>query len=66
MPMRRPINWIVFALSLGFLVLGRSAQHPQGPVAVENSPMEPRVAIAVPVALRTPRELEFGYIDRDR
>lgn len=66
--MRRPINWFVFALSLGFLAMGRymQSQTPTPGVVVERTQIAPQVAIAVPAALRTPRELEFGYIDRDR
>ena len=65
--MRRPINWFVIALSLGFLAMGRALQSPQPvPVVVERTQVEPRVAVAMPVALRGQRELEFGYVDRDR
>jgi len=63
--MRRPINWLVFALSLGFFFLGRSMQPPPAPI-IERTRIEPAVASAVPVALRRNTELEFGYVDRDR
>src|SRR5439155_25430628 len=64
--MRRPINWFVFALSLGFLVLGRTLQPPRpAPIAIEPTRFEPRVA-AVPAPLRRNGELEFGYVDRER
>ena len=67
MPMRRPLNWLVFALSLGFLVMGRALRPPQPePVVIERARVEPRVVVAVPVALRGHRELEFGYVDQDR
>jgi hypothetical protein len=67
MPMRRPINWLVFALSLGFLAMGRALQSPPpAPVVVERVRIEPRVAVAVPAALRGQREIEFGYVERDR
>jgi hypothetical protein len=67
--MRRPINWFVFALSLGVLALGRALLLPGPqplPAVVERVRVEPRVAIAVPAALRGQRELEFGYVERDR
>jgi hypothetical protein len=65
--MRRPINWLVFALSLGFLVLGRTLQAPRpAPVEIERTQLQPTVAAAVPASLRGHRDLEFGYVDRDR
>jgi hypothetical protein len=67
--MRRPIDWFFFALSLGFLALGRALQAPgpqPAPVIVERMRIEPRLAVAVPAALRGQRELEFGYVERDR
>ena len=65
--MRRPINWFVFALSLGFLAMGRALQPPPpAPVVVERSVAEPRVAVAIPSVLRRHSELEFGYVEQDR
>ena len=66
--MRRPINWFVFALSLGFLAMGRALQSPPpaAPVIVERSVAEPRVAVAIPSVLRRHSELEFGYVEQDR
>jgi hypothetical protein len=64
---RRPINWFVFALSLGAFALGRALHPPQpAPVVVERVTFEPRVAVAVPAALRHDADLEFGYVERDR
>jgi hypothetical protein len=67
--MRRPLNWLVFALSLGFLAMGRALQSPSPPPApaiIERTPVEPRVAVAIPAPLRRHADLEFGYVDRDR
>lgn len=66
--MRRPINWLVFGLSLGFLAMGRALQSPPppAPAILERTPVEPRVAVAVPAALRRHADLEFGYVERDR
>ena len=68
--MRRPLNWFVVALSLGFLVGNRLAHSPPAPVPVpadvERTQVEPRMAVATPVALRRHADLEFGYVDRDR
>ena len=61
--MRRPLNWFVFALSLGFLVLGRMHSPPQpAAVTVERVSFEPRMAVAVPANLKRERNLEFGYV----
>lgn len=65
--MRRPINWLVVALSLGCLLLGRAVQPPRPePVIVERAPVVPQIASAVPASLRRHEDLEFGYVDRER
>lgn len=68
MPMRRPMVWLVFALSIGYLIGTRLADAPPPPVpaVLERTHVEPRMAVAVPAALRRHAELEFGYVDRDR
>ena len=66
--MRRPLDWILFALSLGFLVLGRTLKQPEPqpePIVVERVSFEPRMAVAVPAALKRERDLEFGYVTSD-
>jgi len=60
--MRRPINWFVFALSLGFLMLNRAHSPQPAVVSVERMSFEPRVVVAVPAALNRERNLEFGYV----
>lgn len=65
--MRRPINWLVLALSLGFLILGRTQQAPRpAPMVTERTQFVPKVAAAVPAALRRHEDLEFGYVETDR
>lgn len=65
--MRRPLNWFVFALSLGFLLLGRTLQAPQpAPVVIERTQFEPKVAAAVPAMFNPRADLEFGYVETDR
>ena len=65
--MRRPLNWFVFGLSLGFLALGRHLQSPQpAPLIVERSNFQPREAVAVPATLRRTTDLEFAYVEKDR
>jgi hypothetical protein len=65
--MRRPINWLVVFLSVGFLVLGRTQQaHRPAPLIIERTPYVPTVAAAVPAPLRLHAEPEFGYIESDR
>lgn len=65
--MRRLLIGIVFALSIGFLLGSRLvASPPPAPVILERALVEPRMAVAVPAALRRHSELEFGYVDRDR
>ena len=63
--MRRPVNWLVIALSLGFLDLGLSRTvAPATPtdVVVERVSFEPRGAVAVPAALKHVDDLQFGYV----
>jgi hypothetical protein len=65
--MRRPLNWLVLALSLGFLALGWILKSPQpAPVVVERTGFEARVAIAIPASLRRTPDLEFGYVEQER
>ena len=66
--MRRPMAWLGFASSIGFLIGTRLADAPPLPVpaVLERTHVEPRMAVAVPAALRRHAELEFGYVDRDR
>jgi hypothetical protein len=65
--MRRPLNWLVIAISVGFLILGRTQQAPRpAPVVIEQTQFEPKVAAAVPAPYRRHRDLEFGYVERDR
>ena len=57
------------ALSLGSLVLGRTLEQPE-PVpqpepVVERVSFEPRMAVAVPAALKREGNLEFGYVTLD-
>ena len=64
--MRRPINWLVFALSVGFFLWGRGLQAPTpAPVAVERPVLVPELAAAVPAALRRHEDLEFGYVSAE-
>lgn len=71
--MRRPINWLVVAISFACLT-GTGGAGP-GPAAA-SIPFEPEVfaqdllfepagPAAVPAALRRGRTLEFGYVSRD-
>jgi hypothetical protein len=65
--MRRPLNWFVFALSLGFLLLGRTLQAPRpAPVVIERTQFEPKVMAAVPAILHGREDIEFGYVESDR
>jgi hypothetical protein len=65
--MRRPINWLVFALSLGFLFAGRVLQQPQpAPVVIERPRFDSQMAAAQPAGLRRHADLEFGYVEQDR
>jgi hypothetical protein len=65
--MRRPLNWLVLALSVGFYLLNRAWQAPPPPaIVIERARLEPRTAVAVPAALRRHGELEFGYVEQDR
>jgi hypothetical protein len=79
--MRRPLDWFVVALSVAFLLLGRSmAERAEnrlvGPDSVLEIPAEPSLraqvlpfepanAIAVPASVRRERNLEFGYVRAD-
>jgi hypothetical protein len=57
--MRRPLDWFVIALSLAFLLAGRSLQRPAA--AASRVDVEPTVA-ALPAARHAQTNLEFGYI----
>jgi hypothetical protein len=69
--MNRPLNWFVVALSLTFLVAGRSmspAVEPVHAVLVNDDlqartlSFEPAGRPAVPASMRGKRDLEFGYV----
>ena len=69
--MRRPINWLVAALSLTFLVAGRSMSPVAEPVdsilVSDDLPVgalsfEPAGRPAVPASVRRERDLDFGYV----
>lgn len=70
--MRRPLNWLVVLLSLGFLAVGGRlgapvpAPAPDVVVPIVRTPIQPAAATAVPAALRRHAELEFGYIELER
>jgi len=64
--MRRLLAGFVLALSLGFLIGSRPESSSPAPVVVERARIEPRMAVAIPAALRRHAELEFGYVERDR
>jgi hypothetical protein len=66
MPMRRLVTGLVIALSIGFLIGSRLVPPPPAPVVLERAHVEPRIAVAVPAALRRHADLEFGYVDGDR
>jgi hypothetical protein len=79
--MHRPLDWLVVAMSLAFLGLGRLMTAPvesriEAPVPaldvpyapVLNAqvlPFEPSGVFAVPASLRSERTLEFGYVRLD-
>ena len=78
--MRRPLDWLVVAMSLTFLLMGRSMtarvespadsrpvlEIPSAPVwNAQVLPFEPGGAVAVPASLRRERNLEFGYVRLD-
>jgi hypothetical protein len=78
--MRRPLDWLVVAISLTFLMMGRSMtarvespansrpvlELPSGPVwNAQVLRFEPAGAVAVPASLRRERTLEFGYVRLD-
>jgi hypothetical protein len=63
--MRRPVNWLVFALALTFLLVGRSPHAPSPVEWIPRTTIEPAFAVAVPVALRRETTLEFGYVSLD-
>lgn len=81
LPMFRPLDWLVVALSLTFLIVGRSLstsgetrtatqdpvlQIPTIPrVSAQVLPFEPTGMAAVPAGIRRERTLEFGYIRLD-
>ena len=64
--MRRLVIGIIFALTIGFLVGSRLVPSPSSPVVLERTRVEPRMAVAIPAALRRHADLEFGYVDQDR
>jgi hypothetical protein len=79
--MRRALDWLVVAISLAFLGMGRlmsadgesrsrfpapALEMPSAPVLhAEVLPFEPAGAFAVPASLRRERTLEFGYVRLD-
>jgi hypothetical protein len=79
--MRRPLDWLVVAISIAFLIMGRALTAPgetrmAGPDPVleiqpmpalhaQVLPFEPAGAFAVPASLRRERNLEFGYVRLD-
>ena len=78
--MRRPLDWLVVAISLTFLLMGRSmTAHVEAPansrpvLEIPSAPgwnaqvltFEPGSAVAVPASLRRERTLEFGYVRLD-
>jgi hypothetical protein len=79
--MFRPLDWLVVALSIAFLLLGRSMTERvdtrmAGPDAVlempsapalqaQVLPFEPAHAVAVPAGVRRERNIEFGYVRLD-
>ena len=60
--MRRPVNWLVIALALAFLLVGRSLRAPSPEVVISKMGFEPTVAVAIPAALRRESNPEFGYV----
>ena len=79
--MFRPLDWLVVALSIAFLLLGRSMSERvetrlAGPDPVleftaaptlqaQVLPFEPANAVAVPASVRRERNIEFGYVRAD-
>jgi hypothetical protein len=78
--MRRPLDWLVVAISLTFLMMGRSMttriespvdsrpalEIPSAPVwNAQVLPFEPGGTFAVPASVRRERTLEFGYVRLD-
>jgi hypothetical protein len=79
--MRRPLDWFVVALSIAFLMLGRSMTErvdtrvvgPDQVVEFTSAPalqaqvlpFEPAHAVAVPASVRRERNIEFGYVRFD-
>lgn len=79
--MRRPLDWLVVALSIAFLFMGkalneRAESRLAGPDTVLEIPSEPAFQArvlpfeqarpqAVPATLRRERSLDFGYVSSD-
>ena len=71
--MRRLLDWFVVALSIVFLLLGRSMTErvetrvagPDPAVQIQVLPFEPANAVAVPASVRQERNIEFGYVRFD-
>jgi hypothetical protein len=79
--MRHSLDWLVVALSVAFLLLGRSMteraesrlvgpdtvlEFPAEPaLRAQVLPFEPANTIAVPASVRRQRNLEFGYVRAD-
>lgn len=69
--MRRPLDWLVVALSIAFLFMGKALnERAESRLAGPDTdfrvlPFEQARPQAVPAALRRERSLDFGYVSSD-